>query len=522
MSYTLHRNVRIKRDEKEDQRSQQRIDKWIFYILITAIIFIPLLIGGHVTEVVSPLIADVDRLISGGQIDFFTFYKFIALVTLTIAAVCLFLYKLFFLNYFLPKRPILWFFTIFLVAVLLSTILSPNKSIALLGQYNRSDGGISYICYILLMFVAMHIKYPKKVIEYVLYSFYPLVIVNFILTTMNFTGHDALTYSLVKNAMTAFSPEIVIGDNSKLIGTLNHWNYMSGMFALVTVMYLSWIVIDTNKLRRLINLVAALLSFTTMLIGMSSSGFVTFVCITPLVLWIAIRSTNKKMAFISLAIFYVLALPVFHVLSVKDPKVWDESVGFFLPENPYVVELPKDTSLKEINDWHVSKFFFSTVFAADAAFTLPELPKNAWGPGTGRIYIWQKTLQLVSERPLFGYGLDTLIYNFPHYDIEAQGNLNELTIVDKPHNLYVGIVYGTGIIGLFGFLGIVFNIVWVALKKIFSYNKLSSLTIVLCVTWLAFLFQALFNDSLPGTTTPVFIIGGIIMGLIYNDKEALE
>ena len=56
-------------------------------------------------------------------------------------------------------------------------------------------------------------------------------------------------------------------------------------------------------------------------------------------------------------------------------------------------------------------------------FTLPELPESGWGPGTGRIYIWEKTLKLVKERPLFGYGLDTLMYNFPHDNIEARANL---------------------------------------------------------------------------------------------------
>ena len=41
-------------------------------------------------------------------------------------------------------------------------MFSPSKTIALYGQYNRTDGALSYICYVLLMFVAMHIEYPKK------------------------------------------------------------------------------------------------------------------------------------------------------------------------------------------------------------------------------------------------------------------------------------------------------------------------------------------------------------------------
>lgn len=517
MGYTLHRSVQIKRDLEEDLHSQKLIDKWIFSLLVAAILLVPLLVGAHVTEIVSPIITGESQLTSGEKVDIFTFYKFIILMILTIAIVGLFLYKLFFLNYSIPKQSILWFFGIFIVAIILSTILSPSKTIALYGQYNRTDGALSYICYVLLLFVAMHIRYPKKVVEYMLYAFYPLVIINFTLITMNFIGHDVMTYAPIKKAMTLFSPEVVLGENSTLLGTLNHWNYMSGMFAIVTVMYLAWVVIDTNKFRKWINLFIALLSVSTMLIAMSASGFVTFVCIIPIILWLAVKSITPKAAFIHLSIFLIFTGGILHVLSLKDSKVWDESIGFFLSGNPYVAVQPVN-GVSYTNDQLDSLGLIgSKAFAADTTFKLPELPENNWGPGTGRIYIWQKTLQLVSERPLFGYGLDTLMYNFPHYDIEAQANLNEVTIVDKPHSFYVGIVYGTGIIGLIGFLGVIFSIAWAAVKSIIRYNNRSSTVIILSITWLAFLIQALFNDSLPGTTTPLFIIGGVIMALVNKD-----
>ena len=517
MSYTLNRKIHIKRDVEEDLRSQQQIDKWILYILMVVIIIVPLLIGGHISEVVSPLIEDSDQLISGQKIDIFTFYKLIALVTLTVIAFGLFMYKLFFLDYRLPRRPILWFFAIFIVAIVFATIFSSTKTIALYGQYNRSDGGLSYICYVLLMFVAMHIKYPRKVVEFVLFGFYPLVIINFIITTMNFTGHDVLNFDPVNKALTFFASEIVFDESSNLIGTLNHWNYMSGMFALLTVMYLSWIVVDKNNLRRFINLIIALLAVTTMLIGMSASGFVTFVVMTPFILWIAIKSVRKKTTLIYISVFYVLTAGIIHVLSQQNPEAWDESVGFFLPGNPYDIMQYEETSIKEYNSFDLTKIFGAAANATDSTFKLPELPESNWGPGTGRIYIWQKTLQLVGEKPLFGFGLDTLMYNFPHYDIEAQANLNEVTIVDKPHSFYVGIIYGTGFIGIIGLLGIIINVSWASLKHIIRFDELSSPLVILCITWLAFLVQALFNDSLPGTTTPLFIIGGIIMALVNKD-----
>ncbi|WP_336496402.1 O-antigen ligase family protein [Psychrobacillus sp. FJAT-51614] len=508
--------MRIVRDPIEDEHSREKIDKWIFYIIVTTIMLVPLLIGGKVTEIISPLIDNNVLLESGRKVDLFTYLKFITLFILTFLALVLFLYKLYFLDYRLPQRKILWFFVIFLIAITISTLFSPTISIALFGQYNRTDGAISYICYTLLMFISMHINYPKKIVEYVIYAFYPLVIINFVITTMNFFDHDILQYKLVQNALTLSFPDgITLNEGSELVGTLNHWNYMSGMFSVITVMLLAWAIVDTKTIRKVINFIFALLSITTMLIAMSASGFVTFICMVPILIWLTFKSLNKKISVITLTVFLVLTGSIIHLLSIKDPEAWDESIGFFVSVNPYSEEQSTGTSYE--SNFKAPLLFGNKVSAAEEKFSLPVLPENNWGAGTGRIYIWVETLKLLQDRPLFGYGLDTLMYNFPHYNIEAQGNLNELTIVDKPHNFYMGVLYGTGVMGFIGFMGIIINIAWKSLKVILRYNSSQdSFLIVLCIAWTAFLIQALFNDSLPGTTSPLFIVAGIIGALFYK------
>ena len=474
MGNNLYGNLNIQRDIEEDRSSIIKVDKTIFYLLLTVIIIIPLIIGGHLNEVISPLISDKSELASGKMGDIFSFYKFWALIILTIAAVVLFLYKLYFLNYCLRYRPILCFFLILLFAVIISTLLSPSKTIALYGLYNRKDGALSFICYMSLMFVAMNIEHPKKVINYVLYSLYPLVIINFILITMNFTGHEALTYGPVRRVMSVFLPKgATLADNSTLLGTLNHFNYISGTFSVITVMYLSWVMIDKNKIRRVTNLIFALLSISTLLMAISRSGFLTFVIMIPFIIWLAIKSGNKKMAFISLIVYFVLTASILHVLSSKNTRVWDESVGSIISINPYNKEQSASSSLRKGNSLDLSELLDNKTYAAESKFTLPELPERGWTTGTGRVYIWKETLKLLKERPLFGYGLDTLMYNFPHDNIEARANLYDVTIVDKPHNFYVGVLYGTGILGFIGFLGIVIMIAWQSLKKVHRFNKSS-------------------------------------------------
>jgi len=120
-------------------------------------------------------------------------------------------------------------------------------------------------------------------------------------------------------------------------------------------------------------------------------------------------------------------------------------------------------------------------------------------------------LDLVKERPLFGYGLDSLMYNFQHYNIDARANLEtESVIVDKPHNMYMGILYGTGIIGFIAFIVLVFITTWASLKQVFKKQD-NVIATVLAVGVLAFLFQAIFNDTLPGIAGIAFVILGIFL-----------
>ncbi|MDP4086534.1 MAG: O-antigen ligase family protein [Bacillota bacterium] len=512
--------LNIQRDEKEDQHSRQLVDKWIFITLMAVLILVPLLIGSHVSNVISPLISDNSLLSSGLRGDMYTYYKYVTLITLTIVAFLLFLYKMFILGYKLPMRIILYFFVVFSIAVLISTMFSPNKTIALFGQYNRADGAYSYLCYIILMFIAMNIEYPKKVLEYVLYAFYPVVFLNFVLIMMNFTGHDVLSYRFYQKIMTMFDPKgVTFGAGSYELGTFSHGNYISGMFSIMTIMFLSWAVIDKNIIRRFINVFVALLSMATLLMGTSNSGFFTFLCMTPFIIWLAIRSSNKKLAIISLVVFLILSASTLNILALKKPIVWDESVGMFIKHNPYMGNPAKQTSLKSSSGLQPSIIVEHKVYAADNKFILPVLPKSAWTAGTGRIYIWKEALKLVAERPFFGYGLDTILYHFPDFNIEARANLSEATIVDKTHSLYVGVIYGTGIVGMIGFLGILIIIGWTALKEILRFKPTSGFIVPLCMAWITYLIQALFNDSVLGVTSSFFTIGGVLLAVLYKKKE---
>lgn len=522
MSNKYNPTKNVLRDQEEDLNSIKKTDRYIFFILLTSIILIPLLIGAQLSDVISPIISQTDALSSGTKGDIFSSYKFIGLIILTIVASVLFLYKLFFLNYSLPKQPVFWFILLFVIAIILSTMFAPYKSIALTGQYNRADGGLSYMCYITLMFIAMNIQYPKNVIKYLLYAFYPFIIINFVLTTMNFTGHDALGYSPIKSIISILLPEgASIDDGAQLLGTLNQWNYMSGMSAVITLMLVAAAVVEVNNVRKSGHLIMGLLALATMFMSISTSGFLTIVVITLLLIVIACKATNKKNALITLGVFFILSAPIFHMLASENSRVWTESIGFFTSANPYIEEQPV-ASIQPNSDMNLD-LFTNRVYADELKFSLPTLPESGMSAGSGRLYIWGKAIETLKARPLIGYGLDTFMYNFPHNNIDARAGLRtETKIVDKPHSMYIGILFGTGIIGFIGFMGIALMTTFKALKSIFNFQKKSNQVVILGIAWLAFLVQGLFNDTLPGTAAALFTIAGMMMALLHEKNVETE
>ncbi|WP_225340690.1 O-antigen ligase family protein [Lysinibacillus capsici] len=487
------------RDVEEDIKSQKSVDKWIFGLLLIVIGFVPLIVMASIVEVQSPLITNVSALTGGTKGDLFTHYKGLAVLVITLLASIMFMAKILFMNGEIRKTKLNYAIGAFAAAIVLSTIFSPNISIALHGQYNRTDGAISWLCYLALFFIAMNIDYPKKAIQYIVYATIPFVLINFVIITLNFYGKDLLQKGWAKKFFTAFLPEgASLGEGSVLLGTLNHGNYMSGMFAVIVIMFLAKSILDKKIFNKIISFVIAIIAVFVVFMSLSTSGFLTIVAMMIFILWIALKNEKRVIAFIQIVAFCAISVAGIHILAGENSKVWDETFGFFVSSNPY----KEEAAVLNKNLFDLDK-----AYASDNTFELPEIAPSGVGAGSGRVYIWTYIMDLVKERPILGYGLDTLIYNFPHYNKDARANLEtEAVIVDKPHNMYIGVLYGTGIIGFIAFLVLLAFTMFNSLKIILSgKNSL----VVLAVAVIAFLFQAIFNDTLPGVTATMMVILGM-------------
>lgn len=94
---------------------------------------------------------------------------------------------------------------------------------------------------------------------------------------------------------------------------------------------------------------------------------------------------------------------------------------------------------------------------------LNKVPSVGWENnqsfGSGRGYIWSRTIPMMKDTLILGHGADTYCIYFPHGDYVGKYNSgtfssNTNIVVDKPHNMYFGAIVGTGGISLLALLAL--------------------------------------------------------------------
>lgn len=504
--------ITVTRDEKEDKLSIERIDRLIFWLFLAALTLIPLVIGAKANLFVSPLISGTGITSTGYQLDFFTYFKFVLLLIITILSLAIFLYKVLFLNYKIKWNVLSFSIIAFIVSLTLSVVFAEYKSIALWGLYNRYDGAITFISYAVLMLIALHITYPKNALNKLVYTLYPFVWINVIISLLNLYGVNILQNANFHNIFTLFLiDEMAINEGSVLTGTLNQWNYMSGYSAVMTIIFLTLAVFKGSVKFRVVNLLTSIAAYSTILASISTSGFLSLSIMLAFLVLLIFMKEDKKKSLVWFASFVILATISTGILSKHNPLVWTESVGFITKTNPFI----------QVGEATLQNSIFSNnkVSAADSELKLPELPERTLSGGSGRIYIWENMIPLIKERPIFGYGLDTLTYHFPQNDINKRdGFWSENTIVDKPHNLYIGILYGTGLLGILSFMCIVMIFSFKQVKYVIK-DVQTPIIWAFTLCWGSFLIQAVFNDSVIGATIVPLLATSIIYAISNSRVE---
>ncbi len=151
--------------------------------------------------------------------------------------------------------------------------------------------------------------------------------------------------------------------------------------------------------------------------------------------------------------------------------------------------------------------------------------KNYQSFGSGRGYIWSKTLPILKDTLIIGKGPDTYALYFPQHDILGKlsrfGNANIL--VDKPHNYYIQVAHGSGLISLVCLM-IFFSLYFIQTYKVIRNKSRSSrpvqFSIMIACSVLGYLIVSFFNDSVVYVAPIFWILLGT--GFAVNDMIRKE
>ena len=127
--------------------------------------------------------------------------------------------------------------------------------------------------------------------------------------------------------------------------------------------------------------------------------------------------------------------------------------------------------------------------------------------GSGRGEVWLKSLDLIAQRPVFGWGLENLLNEFYY-----QYGINE----GRTHNLILQLA---GTTGIFGVLFYMVAVIAIFFKVVRNYKKWGLIEYITIPTFIAYMVSSMFGNS-AFYTSPYFmiILGMMIASMIYKEK----
>lgn len=144
--------------------------------------------------------------------------------------------------------------------------------------------------------------------------------------------------------------------------------------------------------------------------------------------------------------------------------------------------------------------------------------------GSGRGYIWSRTIPILKDNILLGTGADTFSLVFPQNDyLGKQQNGYGVNIISKPHNMYLQIATQTGLLSLIALL-VFYGMYFISSIRICWNNNyetyMSQVSAAIFVGTIGYMISGFFNDSTI-TVSPIFwVLMGVGLAVNHQCKKA--
>lgn len=360
---------------------------------------------------------------------------------------------------------------LFLTVTAISTFLSVDFMKSFFGDYRRFEGLITFINYAAIFFITVNFVKNKKQINllFLAWSFSALVI-----SVYGIIQHFGLDWIIWENtSFETFRSFSTLGNPVKL-----------GAYLVLTFPLVLYLFLQTDSFYiRFFSVVNLSLIAVTLLFTYSRGGWLGFVVSIAFIGVFIPRKIlleNKKWLLFLVTIIAGVVL-----------------IGNLIPHS-----LSKNFSLEE---------------------RASSILKTEEGSAAVRIEVWKIAKKMISDRPFFGFGLDTFRLVFPEYKTTKFFKLVGAAEYDRPHNDLLQVAISSGLIGLavYLFMIVLFFVKGFKIKQ-FLQDQTDQLLIVLIIGGCLGYFAAIqFNFSALEIAGLFWLLMGLVL-IFERENDELK
>lgn len=591
----------------DDLYGYTKKEKIASIVPIMLLVFVtPLIVFGKFTE----LTGDYYKYWNGANMtfDFFSYYKSNFIIIMAIIALSIFLFKVLKKDIHISKQSIYISMAVYSVFVILSTIFSPFKQIAVFGFVERYEGLIVILCYMAILFITMNVIDSEYKVKVVLWSLIVSAAIIGTIGIFQYFNHDLFQSSFGKKIIMpsgyknlanrlkfSFGPKIIYS-------TLYHYNYVGSYMAMLFPLSFTMALLIKNKIYKIGLSAVSILMFLNLILSHSRAGVVGgMVSLIILIIMLRKHIIDNWKYYLGAILIASIAFAGFNYYSkgmlgnrvgslFKDAGNLSKDNGFYIKDiysenNVLNIETNKNNlaivsennrlnfkddkgnfigfsinqdsgnvilNSDKYKDFNIKLKDYSSKKSRNnlelniAGSKIPilvdsnkfkfvdkrrgevELKKiDKWGfegkekVGSARGYIWSRSIPLIKNTVLMGYGPDTFPIRFPQEDFIGKilGYNTPKMFVDKAHNVYLQQAINTGVISLIAFLSM-FIIYFISCIKLYFKNNFedfySIVGLAIFTAVVGYLGAGFFNDSVVSVAPVFWVLFG--MGLAINHK----
>lgn len=424
-----------------------------------------------------------------------------------------------------------WLAIIFLIVNVVSCFISPFfKKYDLFMGVGRGEGLIAMSLYILsFLCLSLFAKFKRK---YIIYFSISSILVNLV-AVLQYVGLNP--FNMYQKGIGTH--------NVSFMATIGNIDFLSALLCiLLTISFSAYIFLEDNKKwEKVLHIMSVLLGFFIIGIINVQSGKVAFLG-TLVIIFPFIISNNKRLSRFLIMISTILMSYCINVILNPEYHYDLHKLGLYFQFNYIVIlffivcivllylahvlnKLKYDCS----NNKKIIKYFYLGIFGCGVfallilylvnfksgiLYEIHELLHGNFDDkfGTYRVFLWKRTLSLISEYPIFGSGPDTFAVRFMAKYTSDIVAIGPLTINDTAANVYLTMIINIGIVGLLVYLTFIFFQIKSGIKNMNNYSA------ILLIGIICYLIQDFFNLSIV-IVTPIF---WLLMALHHSSVHITE